>query len=331
MRKEWLYLVCVAALAVGGLFFCFVRKHISPPSGLAGLDEVIGEALGENGGLEASVWVSGATGEPWYAWQASVPRPAASAVNTALLVEFLAKYRGNLDGSTPELARVSDDDSHPAVAGLDAPEQQAVRRGLEGSTVRRLGQLMMGKIPETNDVYNAAATLIIADLGGPDAATEKVRRRDPAFAGITLGRYMLTARQPHDNEATAASLAAVLRSLATGRVPGVDDRTAQAMRQAMLTEDDPVLGPCFRKDGDLYSDPLAVVRSGWFETQRGPVVFVIMTAQPTPGDDSRELACRRQNQTTESLTQRVLEAAQAESRRRQVEATDVPRRVPVSW
>ena len=40
------------------------------------LDRTVKQVLAEHGdGIEASIWVGGTTGAPWYAWQASTPRP----------------------------------------------------------------------------------------------------------------------------------------------------------------------------------------------------------------------------------------------------------------
>jgi hypothetical protein len=312
MRKRDILLPAAIALLVLTVVVVVPRARdwwMDRP-GLGGLPLTIEQSLRENPeGMEASVWVGGVAGDPWYEWGASTPRPAASAVKTALLIEFFAKHAGQLDGPLPETAKMLDDDSHPAVVGLPIGEQDRIRSGLEGSTVRRLAEIMMGKVDTPNEVYNAAANVIIADLGGPDGATEKIRNRMPEFAGITIGRYMLAARAPRDNEATAASLAAALRCLARRAVPGVDQKTIEAMREAVETQEDPLVGTCYRKDGDLYTDPLAVVRSGWCENARGIIVFVVMTMQPNPGSYTRELVCFRQNQTTEHLTRRVLEAA----------------------
>jgi hypothetical protein len=168
---------------------------------------------------------------------------------------------------------------------------------------------MMGKTSTPNHIYNAAANVILSDLGGPALATERIHTRDPAFVGITVARYMLATREPHDNEATAASMAAVLRRLATHGVPGADEKTTEAMRQAFLVQEDPVIGTIYFKDGDLYTDPLTVVRSGWCQTSAEPIVYVVMTVQPNPGSYSRQMAIARQHETTDYLTRRVFEAA----------------------
>jgi hypothetical protein len=297
-------------LAAVCLFLPFGPGPVPSRSGFAVLGATIRQILEENGdGLLVSVWVGGPDGLPWYEWQPFTPRPAASALKTALLIEFFAKHSAELDGQLPELTRMVDDEKHPAVAPLHILEKMQVHGALGGSTPRNLGLVMMGRIPAENPVYNMAANVIIADLGGPAAVTGKVHARDPSFAGIQIRRYMLSERQPRDNEATAAALAAVLRRLATRSVPGVSEDTNRALYQAVLSEKDPVVGTLHSKDGDLYTDPLTVVRSGWKETDRGPIVYVVMTTQANPGSYSRMMACMRQRVATEYLTRRVLETA----------------------
>jgi hypothetical protein len=311
LMKSWVYQVLgLIALAAVAVLLAFAPKPARPGAGFAALDAKVRQVLEDNGdGLEAGIWVGGPAGPPWYEWEASTPRPAASAVKTALLIEFFARHSADLDRRLPELTKMLDDEHHPAVAMFWPGEKWDVRWTFQGSTVRRLGEVMMGSRPEANHVYNAAANVIIADLGGLESATQKIHARDPDFAGIEIGRYMLAEREPRDNEATAAALAAVLRRLATRGVPGVDDRTQEAMCQAVLTDEDPLVGTIHSKGGDLYTDPLTVVRSGWCDSQRGTIVFVVMTAQPNPGSFSRAMACARQREATDCLTRRVLETA----------------------
>jgi hypothetical protein len=113
-----------------------------------------------------------------------------------------------------------------------------------------------------------------------------------------------------DNLATPAALAAVPRCLATRRVPGVSEATVEEIRRAVPARDDPRRGRIFVKDGDLASDPITCVRSGWCEKPgAGPVVFVVMVEREGPGTSTREDAHRALAATAGRLTEALLDAS----------------------
>ena len=242
--------------------------------------------------IRAGVWVGGATGPAWYASQADVSLPTASAIKTAILIELFGKFTAELDQAVPGLDTLLVDD-HPTIAHFSPDQRDEVRQGLAGVSIRRLGGIMMGSVPASNLVYNAAASVSIALLGGPTGTTRLIGARDPAFGPITVRRYMLADRtKPGDNVATTEALAAVLQRLASRQIPGLEAATVEAIRQAVITVDDPQRGRLHVKEGSLESDPIIIVRSGWLEpTVPGPpVVVVVMLAQDTPGRRSRDQA-----------------------------------------
>ena len=203
---------------------------------------------------------------------------------------------------------------HPAVARFTPKQRAEVREALARASVRTIGKVMMGSEAAPNVVYNAAANVTTALLGGPEGLTRAIRARDPAFAGITVRRYMLAPRNvTGDNEATAEALAAVLGRITSGTVPGLNDTTARAVREAVLvTESVPGLkGRHHVKDGDLNSDPLTRVRSGWWEAPGGKpaLVYVVMVAQPDPGRFGREQAGDRLAAAVSKLARLALEDA----------------------
>jgi hypothetical protein len=115
-----------------------------------------------------------------------------------------------------------------------------------------------------------------------------------------------------DNEATAASLAAVLRRLASRRVTGIADSTVEDIRRAMLAKDDPRGGRLFLKDGDLASDPITCVRSGWSEKPGGAkIVLVVMIAQDKPESRTPDQAHRDLSTTAGRLTECLLDIINA--------------------
>jgi hypothetical protein len=168
---------------------------------------------------------------------------------------------------------------------------------------------MMGSAPASNAVYNAAANLVTAALGGPEALTARIHARDPAFGGVAARRYMLRDRTEHgDNEAPAAALARLWQQIASRQLPGLDAATIDAIRGAIKQDDAPI-GRHFSKNGDLDSDPLAEVRAGWYETASGPIVYVVMTTQPRPGADGRAPSSERLAATATAIRDTIVAAA----------------------
>jgi hypothetical protein len=264
--------------------------------------EVDGLLQAHGEGIAASLWLGGATGPAWFAREPATPRPTASAIKTFYLVELFDTAADTLDRPLDGVATVLADDAHPAISHFAAAQRDEIRRELSGASARRIGLVMMGTAAASNEVYNAAANVTTAVLGGPEALTARIHRRNPAFAGVAARRYMLRDRKEHgDNEAPAAALAALYRKLATGTLAGLDAATLEAIRAALRRTDDPVLGRHFAKDGSLPSDPLAEVRAGWYETAAGPRVYVVMATQPGPGPAGREASSQRLSRTATAL------------------------------
>lgn len=289
------------------------------PSRLDGpaLTTAIDTRLAAHGdGVAASVWLGGAAGDAWFARGVDAPRATASAIKTFYLIELFARFAGALDHSLPGVAGVLDDDAHPAIAHF-TPEQRAeIRRELTGASVRRVGLVMMGTAPASNIVYNAAANLTTAALGGPEALTAAIRARDQAFAGVAARRYMLRNRTERgDNEAPARALAAAYQRLASRGLAGIGAPTMDAIHTALRRPDDPAIGRHFDKGGSLGTDPMCEVRAGWYETPRGPLVYVVMTLQPMPGADGREASSRRLAKTADDLTRTIVQAGVTSSAR----------------
>ncbi len=211
-------------------------------------------------GVERSVWIGRANGEVLYAEAADVPRPAASSIKVSYLVELFAELEGALDRPVPGAAAIVGDPAHPAIAHFDPETQAEIRDALETADVRTVGRRMIRGTGVSNAVYNAAANLTTAFLGGPAALTERIHARHPDFAGIRSRRYMLAARNvTGDNTATAESLAAVLAAIARDDFPG-----ASELREVLFLEDTP-RGRHFYKGGSLNSLPVTRVLSGFFE------------------------------------------------------------------
>jgi hypothetical protein len=272
----------------------------------ASLDKKVQGVLDEPGdAVQAGVWFGAPSGEPIYQRAADRAMPAASVVKTAVLIELFAAHAGHLDDPLgADADAILADDKHPGMAPFSAAQRTEVRTALHGATVRTVGAIMMGSKHASNAVYNASANLAIASLGGPAEATAKIHARDATFGGVAVRRYMLASRTANgDNEATPASLAAVLASIATAKVPGgVDAATVEAMVQAMMKES-AALGEHRHKEGTLDNDPMVCIKTGFYVRDKGkpPLIYVVgaaLTAKPT---GNRDAAHRRLEKMTDAV------------------------------
>ena len=217
-----------------------------------------------------------------------------------------------MDEPLPGAGEVLADSSHPAIVHFDDSTKAQIRHDLGDATVREVGYAMIRVIKGregmavTNAVYNAAANLTTAVLGGPESLTAKIHARTPGARDLTVRRYMLAARDvTGDNTATAEGLAAVLRGMATANVSGLDVETVGALREVMYQDDDPLHGRHFYKGGSLNSDPQCRIVSGWYERNDAVLVYAIMaeeSAGERPGQSGLAL-----QQLVENLRERLMQ------------------------
>ena len=285
----------------------------APGIDVAALDASLDALLepGRSDGMAASVWVGGLGGAPSFTREPATVHAAASAIKTAYLVEWFDQHRAALDAPVEGAADIVADATHPAVAHFDADQLEEIQAEIDGASARRIGQMMIRGTDVSNAVYNAAANVVTALLGGPEALTGRIHARDAAFDGLTARRYMLAARDVDgDNEATAASLAAVLQRIASRRVPGVDEDTASAIREIMRVPDDDGTGRGhYFKSGSLNSDPLVRIRSGFWNLPEGVVVYVVIVEQPEPAALSRDKAGARLDRVSRKIADAVVRDA----------------------
>jgi rhodanese-related sulfurtransferase len=278
-RVTWLALVC-----------CLAHPSLAPAqktSGLAATSQSLDESLRTlEKGVEVTLWIGGRSGRSSFERGATTVMPTASAIKTFYLVELFARHESNLDAPVGDADRILTDD-HPAISHFPAAVRDEIRRELSAATVRRIGQIMMGRTDVSNAVYNAAANLVTAHLGGPEKLTDLIHARDSRFQSVVVRRYMLRDRtKPGDNEATAASFAALYQALSSRKLNGVSDSVMTALHEVLRRGEPSDKEPLYEKDGGLGSEPLTAVKAGWKQTSRGPVVFVVMCRQSLP-DPSR--------------------------------------------
>jgi hypothetical protein len=274
-----------------------VARPVAVSAEDAGLDPRVQALLAEPGDpIQAGVWFGPPSDPPIYQLAADRTIPAASVVKTAILVELFAAHAGHLDDPLGAAAdTVIADDTHPAMTPFSAAQRKEIRAALQGATTRTVGAIMMGSKKASNAVYNAAANLAIASLGGPAATTDKIHARAPAFAGVIVGRYMLAPRTASDNTATPAALAAVLAAIASGKVAGADAAVVGAMADVMMQAKDRALGVHHHKEGNLDSDPMVCIKTGFYGRGDGkpPLIYVVGAALLAKPTGSRDAAHRR--------------------------------------
>ncbi|MEO5821247.1 MAG: hypothetical protein ABIT71_12150 [Vicinamibacteraceae bacterium] len=322
MIWRWALLVACCSIAVAGQEPARTGGHARPDA--RALAAAVDARLAEHGeGASASVWLGGVSGTDsnntagdssgaWFARDAAAPRATASAIKTFYLIELFDRYADALDRPLPGVDGLLADDTHPAISHFTPEQRVEIRRDLTGASVRHVGLVMMGTAPASNIVYNAAANLTTAALGGPEALTALIHARDPAFSAVAARRYMLRNRKERgDNEAPTLALAAVYQRLAARRLAGVEAATLDAIRAALHRRDDAVLGPSFAKDGSLDTDPMSEVRAGWYDTAKGPLIYVVMTMQPVPGPAGRDASGERLSKTAGDLANTLVQAGWA--------------------
>ena len=235
--------------------------------------------------VSVSVWIGGTGPASWYEREADRPLAAASSVKTSYLVELFNRFEGRLDEPMQSVDAVVTDPNHPAVTHFNSETQAEIVRDLSGATVRFVGRAMIRGTGVSNAVYNAAANVTTAEFSGPEGLTAAVHQRTSDFEGISVQRYMLARRDvTGDNTATAASLAHVLRRVASGDLPGTSSETTEAIRDIMRLEGENDLGDHYYKSGGLSSDPAVAVRSGYFMKNGVALVYVVMVEQPLDAD-----------------------------------------------
>ncbi len=247
------------------------------------IEHVVAQLENNGSDIQYSIWLGSPDGEAWHRHNADIVRPAASAIKTAILIEFFSEQINSLDMPFPELNGILDNPLSPAIGHFDLEQQAAARSELRGLTARQLAEAMIHKEHiETNAAYNAAANVIIEYLGGPTTLTERVRRRFPHADGLQIARYMLADRQKNaDNLLTAESLSIVLSFLAQTTT---DEPMRDAARAVLLLEKDASRGDHFYKGGTLTSEPQVRIEAGWWDHQGVACVYVVIATRPVKGE-----------------------------------------------
>ncbi len=282
--------ISLPALFVGILTLALMScsSHVESPQTFieeqaGNIEHAVARLEGESSNIQYSIWLGSPDGEAWYRHNADTLRPAASAIKTAILIEFFSEQANSLDMPFTELNGMIDNPLNPAISHFDLSQQAAVRSELRGLTARQLAEAMIHKKHiETNAAYNAAANVIIEYLGGPAKLTERVRHRFPRADGLQIARYMLADRQKNtDNLLTAESLSLLLIFLAKNTT---DDALRDASRAVLLLERDVSRGDHYYKGGTLTSEPQVRIEAGWWDHNGGACIYVVIATRPVSGE-----------------------------------------------
>jgi hypothetical protein len=298
----------VMACVATGLVLAVLSGVVSAgvPPGRA-LDEAVRRAGFGMNGLEVGLDVMVEGEGPLASREAGTPRPAASAIKTAIALVLLADRETVLNEQPTGVELLLRAGVHPAFRGFSADELDDARVALVGKTHLDLARVMMGRTGAANDVYNAACNILMIKLGGPRAIETRLHALDPAFRGLRVDHYMLTWNGDGDNRATPRALVALYRDIARGEVPGLDEERAKLLRDLVRESGDGSPGSLYEKPGTLYPRPMARVHAGYVERGAGDLVFAVMgeaeeTSDEPPAEtfvrlmaavDSVAAACRR--------------------------------------
>ncbi len=295
-------------LPVAAILLALTPAAAAPGDGRA---EAIARAIQRSGfgagGLEIGLEVLVEGEGPVVSRSADVPRPAASAIKTAIALVLLADRAATLQEVVPGVDALLRPGMHGAFRGFSPEELDRARSELNGKTYLELARVMMGRTGAFNDVYNAACNLLMIRLGGPAAIQERLHGLDPAFRGFRIDRFMLTWDGDGDNYATPRSLVALYRAIARGEVPGLDPEQVWVLRDLVRESGDGDVGSVYDKPGTLYPRPMARVHAGYVEQGARDLVYAVMgEATEVPGEhpadtflrlmaatDSVAAACRR--------------------------------------
>ena len=241
--------------------------------------------------ITVAIAVMDSCGKLVYQLNAETKMPAASAIKTAILIEFFSKYRHDLSISPKEASGILSDPIHSAIAHFSDRAKKEIAADLAGASVKRLGHIMIDRHDESGSkyssvTYNAATNLAIALLGGPAKTTQAIHARDPAFTGITVNRYMLADRKTTgDNTATPLALASLHQKISSRQLTAYSANTLDAVHQILHTRDSPKGATLYSKGGSLSSDPVTRVQAGWNQAGSTTMPFAIMVAQPLHSPD----------------------------------------------
>jgi hypothetical protein len=196
-------------------------------------------------------------------------RPAASTIKIFILIAAYLQFQDIWDEVPDKLSEILlfEEAFRDPLAMMDASARETVRIELGGMTYSQLAETMMGRNQEEmgNSSYNAAASILIFFLGGPEECTSAVRSINPDFSSVRVGRYMLAPRTPeNDNQASLRALATACRLICTGSIPGLEESDFERIKSCF--QEQPFHGLAnYQKHGHLSEAPSVNAWVGWLQ------------------------------------------------------------------
>jgi len=206
-------------------------------------------------------------------------RPAASTIKIFILLAAYLEFRDVWDEipqGLPNILRYEEGSRDP-LSMMDVTTRETVRRELWGMTYEELAGTMMGRNESqiSNASYNAAASIIIFLLGGPEACTVAIRAMDPEFSTARVGRYMLARRTPgNDNVSSIRALAAACRLICTKEIPGLDEAGCHEVADCFQEQSFHGLAD-YQKHGHLSEAPSVNAWVGWLDQDDGYSIYCV--------------------------------------------------------
>lgn len=203
--------------------------------------------------------------------------PAASTIKVFILIAAYLEFGDVWDQVPDDLGSLLDGDieSPECLRMYDSDSRSVIRSHLSGMSYSDLALSMMGVNQNQigNSAYNAAANILIHELGGPAACTDRIRSICAEFQSVRVGRYMLVERTPaNDNICSMRSLAAACRMIASSSTPGITEEGHGEIRDCFQRSDF-MRCSVFEKHGHLSTAPSLSAWIGWIEKDSMPFIY----------------------------------------------------------
>lgn len=237
--------------------------------------------------INYSVWLGKANGGIWFQHNTQQIMPAASAIKSAILIEFFDLKLSSLDSPFIEASDIIGNSDSPAISHFNGELIESIQSELKGLTARELAQAMIHKKHvQSNAAYNAATNVVIEYLGGPKVVTKLIHNRISGSQGIVVDRYMLADRQENgDNLLTAESLAAVLRFIAGNNS---NNELLTSVSDVLWLETDKSGASHYYKGGSLSSTPQVRIKAGWWDKEDSGFIYVVIATNSSTNSNRED-------------------------------------------
>ncbi len=260
--------------------------------------------------LQLAIWLGGPEGPSWYERGADRMLASASSIKVAYLAELFASMEGRLDEPLSGLDQIVADPEHPGIVHFAPDVRAEIARTMRGASVRAHGAdddprrrrveqgLQRGR--ERHD-RRARRTR------GPDGATAREVRT--GRGGAALHARATTRHRRQRGHPRASSVKCSSRSPAAGCTASSRTRSRRCAICCSSTRTRRSAGH-YTKNGDLDSDPMTRIQTGFWETPGGKtLVYVVMGQLESAGDAPRDELGAQLEEAVSKLAGAVVDAA----------------------